>query len=59
MTKERICTSMHIAGGPGRPIAWVALPARCQFWYRHGPDYFFSDSDTDRSARVFRRTLKR
>jgi hypothetical protein len=51
----RVCTAMqiHIGGGRG-----VTLPARCQYWYRHGSQYFFSDSDTDRSARVFPRTPK-
>ena len=28
---DRVCTSMSIEK--------VVLPARCQFWYRHGPDY--------------------
>ena len=50
----RICTSMRIGSGPGG----VILPARCQFWFKYAEQYFFADSDTDRGARVFRRTLK-
>ena len=56
----RICTSMRIgnsAGGPGN-VSGVYLPSRCQFWFKLAEQYFFSDSDSDRSARVFRRTLK-
>jgi hypothetical protein len=45
-----ICTSMRI--GP------VTLPPRCQFWFKYGDQYFLSDYDSDRSARVLRRTLK-
>jgi hypothetical protein len=48
---ERICTSMLLGRG-------VSLPPRCQFWYKYDNDYFFSDSDSDRSARVVRRTVK-
>jgi hypothetical protein len=50
----RICTSMRIGSGLGS----VILPARCQFWFKYAEQYFFSDSDTDRGARVFRRTVK-
>jgi hypothetical protein len=55
----RICTSMRIggAGGAGGQSG-VILPPRCQFWFKLAEQYFFSDSDTDRGARVFRRTLK-
>ena len=57
-----ICTSMRIGsspsvGGVGN-IGGVSLPTRCQFWFKYSEQYFFSDSDTDRGARVFRRTLK-
>jgi hypothetical protein len=45
---DRVCTSLVI----GR----VALPSRRQYRYRRGQDYFFCDSDSDRSARVVRRT---
>ena len=58
--KGKICTSMRIGGsGPGvGGGAGVILPARCQFWFKYAEQYFLSDSDTDRSARVFRRTVK-
>jgi hypothetical protein len=53
----RICTSMRIGGGSGTG-GGVALPSRCQFWFKHAEQYFFSDSDSDRRARVLRRTVK-
>ena len=46
----RTCTSMVI----GRTF----LPLRCQFWFKYKEDYFAADSDSDRNARVFRRTVK-
>ena len=46
----RTCTSMVI----GRTF----LPLRCQFWFKYKGDYFIADSDSDRNARVFRRTVK-
>src|SRR5438552_1354417 len=49
----KICTSMRIGGVPG-----VILPFRCQFWFKYKADYFISDSDSDRSTRILRRTLK-
>lgn len=55
----RICTAMRIGtGGIVAGASGLTLPARCQYWYRHDQQYFFSDSDFDRSARVFRRTVK-
>jgi hypothetical protein len=48
---EKICTRMQL----GR----VDLPPRCQFWFKLGEQYFLSDSDSDRLARVFRRIVKR
>lgn len=53
----RVCTAMRIIGRPS-PISGVMLPPRCQFWFKYKGDYFISDSDSDRSARVLRRTLK-
>jgi hypothetical protein len=50
----RICTSMQI----GPAFGYVSLPRRCQFWFKNAGQYFYSDSDSDRHARVFRRTLK-
>ena len=46
----RTCTSMVI----GRTF----LPLRCQFWFKYKEDYFLADSDSDRNARVLRRTVK-
>ena len=50
-----VCTSMQIGGAA--PI--LALPRRCQFWFKYGEQYFFSDSDSDRHARVIRRDVKK
>jgi hypothetical protein len=56
---ERVCTSMRIGGGSGPGTGFgVMLPPRCQFWFKYAEQYFLSDSDSDRSARVFRRTVK-
>ena len=49
--RGKICTSMLV----GRTF----LPFRCQIWFKHGSDYFISDSESDRSARVLKRSLKR
>src|SRR5881628_1125512 len=53
----RVCTAMRVSGGGGT-AAGVMLPPRCQFWFKYNAQYFISDSDSDRSARVLRRTLK-
>jgi hypothetical protein len=45
-----ICSSMRIGS--------VVLAPRCQVWFKHGEQYFLSDSDTDRRARVLLRTVK-
>jgi hypothetical protein len=50
----RVCTSMQI----GNAAPQLVLPPRCQFWFKNAGQYFYSDSDSDRHARVFRRTLK-
>lgn len=50
----RICTSMQIGSAYGN----VQLPRRCQFWFKYAEQYFFSDSDSDRHARVLARTVK-
>jgi hypothetical protein len=39
-------------------VGMVVMPKRCQFWFKLGDAYFISDSDSDRSARVLRRTVK-
>ena len=58
----RICTRMLFrpAQGSGVPDTYrgTILPRRCQFWFKYNEAYFISDSDSDRSAKVFRRTLK-
>jgi hypothetical protein len=36
----------------------VVFAPRCQVWFKHGEQYFLSDSDTDRRARVLLRTVK-
>jgi hypothetical protein len=55
----RICTSMRIGGGgTGGMGGGMNLPVRCQFWFKNADQYFFSDSDSDRRAKVLRRTIK-
>lgn len=58
--QDRICSSMSIGGasgqGGGLPQP-TNLPRRCQFWFRFGESFFLSDSDSDRHARVLRRTV--
>lgn len=55
----RVCTSMTIGSGFGAPAFGAGpLPPRCQFWFKYAGQYFFSDSDSDRHARVFPRTVK-
>ena len=46
----RTCTSMVF----GKTF----LPFRCQYWFKYKDDYFIADSDSDRSAKVLRRTVK-
>lgn len=48
---ERVCTAMWFGG--------TRMPMRCQYWYRLGDRYFLADSDSDRSAKVLVRTLKK
>jgi len=52
---EKICATMEILSGNA---GVTLLPKRCQFWFKLGPDYFISDSDSDRRAKVLRRTVK-
>lgn len=54
--KERICTVVAVLGYGRRG---GNLPPRCQYWFRLGDAYFFADSDTDRYAKVLRRTVRR
>ena len=46
----RICTSITIQS--------LFLPFRCQYWFKYKDDYFVADSDSDRGAKVLRRTVK-
>ena len=52
----RICTSMRIGNAGG--ASGGLLPTRCQFWFKYAEQYFLSDSDSDRRARVLSRTVK-
>src|SRR5215203_4822338 len=52
----RICTSMRV--GTTSAGNTMLLPKRCQYWYKLGTEYYFVDSDTDRSAKVLSRTIK-
>jgi hypothetical protein len=55
----RVCTSMRLTGGGGGGfVSGIILPPRCQLWFKYAEQYFLSDSDSDRSARVLRRTVK-
>jgi len=56
--KGRVCTTMTLAGGLGGAPFGVTLPPRCQFWLKYGDQFFLSDFDTDRRAKVLRRTVK-
>jgi hypothetical protein len=49
----KICSSMQLGG-----TNTVILPSRCQSWFKLADQYFLSDSDSDRQARVLRRTIK-
>ena len=47
---------MLVGGTASTPS--VALPMRCQYWFKLDDKYFFADSDPDRSAKVLSRTIK-
>jgi hypothetical protein len=53
---DRMCTTMRTGTSVGTT---VILPTRCQFWFKYAEDYFISDSDSDRHAKVLRRAIKR
>lgn len=48
---DTICVAMK--------LGLVMIPQRCQFWFKLGDEYFISDYDSDRSARVLRRSVKK
>ncbi len=49
-----VVTTMEIRAGNS---GVTSFPKRCQFWFKLGPDYFI-DPDSDRRAKVLRRTVK-
>ena len=49
-----VCVTLRIAS----LNASESFPARCQFWFKRGGEYFLADSDWDRSSVVLRRTVK-
>src|SRR5262245_58540621 len=52
---ERVCTAMQIAPSQG---GVTVLQQRCQYWFKLGETFYISDSDTDRHAKVLRRSIK-
>jgi hypothetical protein len=52
----RICATFRIAAS--NPNNEMTFPTRCQVWFKSDGQYFVSDSDWDRSAKVLRRTVK-
>jgi hypothetical protein len=57
--RGRICTTMRLGGGQGMAPHGVALPSRCQVWFRYQDRFVVSDSDTDRRIKVLVRTIKK
>jgi len=55
---EKVCTTMQISGGTNQLSVPSRFPLSCQTWFKLGDDYFVSDSDSDRRAKVVRRTVK-
>ena len=49
--RDRICQSLKVGN--------FVLAPRCQYWFKESDRYFVADSDTDRSAWVVIRTLKK
>jgi len=49
--RDRICQTTQSGN--------VVLAPRCQYWFKLGDKYYFADSDTDRSALVTIRTVKK
>lgn len=46
-----VCSTMRIQS--------YEMPPRCQYWFKLKDRYFVADSDTDRSAKVLVRTIKK
>jgi hypothetical protein len=55
--KDAICTTMTMGSSLGN-LGGMALPSRCQFWFKLGGQYFLADSDWDRSSAVLSRAFK-
>ena len=53
----RICASLQTTGAGTAFTGAAVLPQRCQVWFKLGDTYFVSDSDSDRRAKVLRRTI--
>ena len=53
----RVCSEFNLFTFTG-PNQGTLLPKRCQSWFKLSGVYFVADSDSDRQARVLRRTLK-
>ena len=55
----RICTTLRFgAAAPAIPQGPTIVPRRCQYWFKASEAYFLSDYDSDRGAKVLRRTVK-
>ena len=49
--RDRVCQTTRAAG--------LSLSPRCQYWFKLADKYFFADSDSDRSALITVRTVKK
>jgi len=49
--RDRICQTIRASG--------VSFAPRCQYWFKQADKYFFADSDSDRSALITVRTVKK
>lgn len=49
--RDRICETTQVGN--------VVLAPRCQVWFKQADKYFFADSDSDRSALITVRTVKK
>jgi len=56
----RVCAALRadVPNTTAGPNTSVNLPRRCQPWFKLGDAYFISDSDSDRQAKVLKRTVK-
>jgi hypothetical protein len=49
--RDRICQTTRVGS--------LVLAPRCQYWFKQADKYYFADSDSDRSALVTIRTIKK